>query len=47
MQISLWGLFGVLFSYANRYLVGVGLSDTAAEVAVGLATALGFSCSRC
>lgn len=42
MQAALWGSYGFLFSYANRYLLDVGLSDFSVGVLLGIATALSF-----
>ncbi len=42
-QIMLWAQYGCLFSYANPYLTEqLGLSDSAAGLVLGLATALSF-----
>ncbi|MDR0889468.1 MAG: MFS transporter [Oscillospiraceae bacterium] len=43
MQAGIWGAYGIVFSYANRYLVGIGLSDTRAGLLLGVATALSFA----
>ena len=43
MQVAIWGIYGVLFSYANRYLmVGAGLSDAAAGLLLAAATGVSF-----
>lgn len=42
LQIALWGIYGVLYSYANRYLLSVGLSSTITGVLLALATAAAF-----
>lgn len=42
LQIALWGIYGVLYSYANRYLLSVGLSSTITGVLLALATAVAF-----
>lgn len=42
-QMTLWGQYGLMFSYANPYLTEqVGLSDTLAGLILGIATALAF-----
>ena len=41
-QFSLWGSYGFLFSYANRYLLAQGLSNTEAGLLLGIVTALAF-----
>ena len=42
LQAALWGIYGILFTYANRYLLDTGLSNTATGVIIGAATALSF-----
>lgn len=42
MQFGLWGSYGFLFSYANRYLLGQGMSNTEAGLLLGIVTALAF-----
>lgn len=42
MQIGLWGIYGFLFAYANRYLLEQGLSNTEAGLLLGFVTALAF-----
>ncbi len=42
MQGALWGAYGFLFSYANRYLLAVGLSSFHIGIILGLATGLSF-----
>ena len=44
MQIALWSIHGVLISYAQRYLAGMGMRDSAIGLLLGGATAAG--CSR-
>lgn len=39
VQAALWGLYGVLFSFANRYLLSMGLSNTLAGVVLAVSTA--------
>lgn len=38
LQIALWGIYGVLYSYANRYLLARGLSSTLTGVLLAAAT---------
>lgn len=42
LQIALWGIYGVLYSYANRYLLFQGLSSTLVGVLLAVATAVAF-----
>lgn len=42
LQVSLWGIYGVLYSYANRYLLSQGLSSTATGILLAVATAVAF-----
>ncbi len=42
LQISLWGIYGVLYSYANRYLLSQGLSSTIIGILLAVATAVAF-----
>ncbi|MBR3988131.1 MAG: MFS transporter [Clostridia bacterium] len=42
LQIALWGIYGVLYSYANRYLLSQGLSSTITGVLLALSTAVAF-----
>ncbi len=42
LQVSLWGIYGVLYSYANRYLLSQGLSSTVTGVLLAVATAVAF-----
>lgn len=42
LQISLWGIYGVLYSYANRYLLSQGLSSTLTGILLAAATAIAF-----
>ena len=42
MQIALWSIHGVLISYAQRYLAGMGMRDSAIGLLLGGATC----CSR-
>ena len=42
LQIALWGIYGVLYSYANRYLISQGLSSTIAGIILAVATAVAF-----
>ena len=42
MQIALWSIHGVLISYAQRYLAGMGMHDSAIGLLLGGATAAGF-----
>lgn len=42
LQIALWGIYGVLYSYANRYLLSAGLSSTLAGVLLAVSTAVAF-----
>lgn len=42
MQIGLWGSYGFLFAYANRYLLEQGLSNTQVGLLLGVVTALAF-----
>lgn len=42
MQAALWGSYGFLFSYANRYLLDQGLSDWSIGIILGIATGLSF-----
>ena len=42
LQIALWGIYGVLYSYANRYLISQGLSSTITGVILAVATAVAF-----
>lgn len=44
MQIALWSIHGVLISYAQRYLAGMGMRDSAIGLLLGGATAAGASC---
>lgn len=46
MQIALWSIHGVLISYAQRYLAGMGMRDSAIGLLLGGATAAGLCCSR-
>ena len=41
-QFSLWGSYGLLFSYANRYLLAQGMSNTEAGLLLGIVTAIAF-----
>ena len=41
MQIALWSIHGVLISYAQRYLAGMGMRDSAIGLLLGGATAAG------
>ena len=41
-QFSLWGSYGLLFSYANRYLLAQGMSNTEAGLLLGIVTAMAF-----
>ena len=38
MQIALWSIHGVLISYAQRYLAGMGMRDSAIGLLLGGAT---------
>ena len=42
LQVSLWGIYGVLYSYANRYLLSQGLSSTTVGILLAFATAVAF-----
>ena len=42
LQIALWGIYGVLYSYANRYLLSAGLSSTFAGILLAVSTAVAF-----
>ncbi len=42
LQIALWGIYGVLYSYANRYLLSQGLSSTVTGMLLASATAVAF-----
>lgn len=42
LQFALWGIYGVLYSYANRYLLFQGLSSTWVGVLLAVATAVAF-----
>ncbi len=42
LQIALWGIYGVLYSYANRYLLSQGLSSTIIGILLAVATAVAF-----
>ena len=42
MQGALWGTYGFIFSYANRYLLDRGLTDFQVGLVLGIATALAF-----
>lgn len=42
LQIALWGIYGVLYSYANRYLLSQGLSSTVTGVVLAVSTAVAF-----
>lgn len=46
MQIALWSIHGVLISYAQRYLAGMGMRDSAIGLLLGGATAAASCCSR-
>ena len=35
MQIALWSIHGVLISYAQRYLAGMGMRDSAIGLLLG------------
>ncbi len=39
---SLWAVYGVLLTYANRYLLNVGLNNMKVGILLGMATALSF-----
>lgn len=41
-QFSLWGSYGLLFSYANRYLLAQGLTNTETGLLLGIVTAIAF-----
>lgn len=43
VQTAVWGLYGVLFSYANRYLLAMGLSNTLAGVVLAVSTAIAMA----
>lgn len=38
----MWGIYGVLYSYANRYLLSQGLSSTVTGMLLASATAVAF-----
>lgn len=42
LQIALWGIYGVLYSYANRYLLSQGLSSTLTGILLAVSTAVAF-----
>lgn len=42
LQVALWGIYGVLYSYANRYLLSQGLSSTLIGILLAVATAVAF-----
>ena len=42
LQGTLWGAYGFLFSYANRYLLDTGLISTQIGIILGIATGLSF-----
>ena len=42
LQVALWGIYGVLYSYANRYLLSQGLSSTVTGMLLAIATAVAF-----
>lgn len=42
LQIALWGIYGVLYSYANRYLLSQGLSSTVIGIILAASTAIAF-----
>ena len=42
IQAALWGVYGFLFSFANRYLLDRGLSDLRIGLILGAATGLSF-----
>lgn len=42
LQIALWGIYGVLYSYANRYLLSQGLSSTLIGILLAVSTAVAF-----
>ncbi len=42
LQVALWGIYGVLYSYANRYLLYQGLSSTIIGILLAVATAVAF-----
>jgi len=42
LQIALWGIYGVLYSYANRYLLSKGLSSTVVGILLAVSTAVAF-----
>lgn len=42
LQVALWGIYGVLYSYANRYLLSQGLSSTIIGILLALSTAVAF-----
>lgn len=43
VQAAMWGLYGVLFSFANRYLLAMGLSNTLAGVVLAVSTAMAMA----
>lgn len=42
LQVALWGIYGVLYSYANRYLLSQGLSSTVIGILLAVSTAVAF-----
>ena len=46
MQIALWSIHGVLISYAQRYLAGMGMRDSAIGLLLGGATAAGSAARK-
>lgn len=44
MQIALWSIHGVLISYAQRYLAGMGMRDSAIGLLLGRARRRRASC---
>lgn len=42
LQIALWGIYGVLYSYANRYLLSQGISSTLIGILLAVSTAVAF-----
>ena len=42
LQIALWGIYAVLYSYANRYLLSAGLTSTEAGIILAISTLTAF-----
>ena len=47
LQMSLWGSYGIAYTYINRYLLNEGMSNAQIGLLLGAATAAGFFIQSC